>query len=99
LKTQDDKPKIDPFIVMEDILEKLKLINYEDAFCRRYKRDPITRFYFACNLNGQVKPATPNTSNKDFNVAFPPQLVYFYDLSNWLILLIKQVIFSLDISL
>ena len=76
---------------MEDILEKLKLINYEEAFCKKYKRETISRYYFACNSNGQIKPATPNTSNKDFNVVHSPQLIYFYDLCNWLMLLIKQV--------
>ncbi len=92
MRGYEDKPKIDPFIVMEDILEKLKLINYEDTFCKKYKREQISRFYFACSLNGLSKPCTPNTSNKDFNPTISPQLIYFYEISNWLMMLIKQVI-------
>ena len=91
LRGYEDKPKIDPFIVMEDILEKLKLIHYEETFCRKYKKELISRFYFACSLNGISKPCTPNNSNKDFNPITPCQLIYFYEISNWLITMIKQV--------
>ena len=76
---------------MEDILEKLKLINYEEVFCRKYKKELISRFYFSCSLNGISKPCTPNNSNKDFNPNIPTQLIYFYEISYWLITMIKQV--------
>lgn len=93
LKSQDEKPRIDPFIVMEDICEKLRLIDYENTFCKKYRKEVISRFYFACNCNIQSsKPSTPNSnqpnnSNTNLNVQF----IYFYELCNWLLLLIKQV--------
>eukprot|EP00743_Colponemidia_sp_Colp-15_P008010 GILK01008675.1.p1 GENE.GILK01008675.1~~GILK01008675.1.p1 ORF type:complete len:735 (+),score=154.97 GILK01008675.1:110-2314(+) len=36
-----------PFIMMEDVVEKLKLLNYESQFCRIRKRDRLTRTFFA----------------------------------------------------
>lgn len=41
------KPKIDPYLIMDDIMEKLKLLNYENEFCERYGKDKIVRIYFA----------------------------------------------------
>lgn len=32
------KPKIDPFLIMDDIMEKLKLLNYEVEFCERFNK-------------------------------------------------------------
>jgi len=80
LSNVEDKPKIDPFIVMEDIVEKLRLLNFEKIYCKKFKKDPINRFYFSCNLNIKSEMGT--------NMQF----IYFCDLSNWLISLIKQVI-------
>ena len=36
-----------PYMVMEDILEKLKLLNYEQEFLSQYGHKPISRTYFA----------------------------------------------------
>ena len=88
LRVQEEKPRIDPFIVMEDICEKLRLIDYENAYCKKFKRAYINKFYFACNQN------TQNTTTNELN----PQFVYFYELCNWLVVLIKQVIELLYIS-
>jgi hypothetical protein len=30
------KPKIDPYLIMDDIIEKLKLVDYENLFCKKY---------------------------------------------------------------
>jgi len=41
------KPKIDPFMAMDDIHIKLNLLNYTTMFCKAAERKPIHRFYFA----------------------------------------------------
>jgi serine/threonine protein kinase len=82
LRQQEEKPRIDPFIVMEDIVEKLRLINYEYAFCKRYRKEFISKYFFACGIN-------KNNSNTEER----PQFAYFYEICNWLISLIKQVFF------
>ena len=41
------KPKIDPYLIMDDIMEKLKLLDYENDFCARFGKDKIVRIYFA----------------------------------------------------
>ena len=40
-------PKIDCNLVMEDIYEKLNLINYRKDLCQKYNRTPIDKYYFA----------------------------------------------------
>jgi hypothetical protein len=91
LRQQDDKPRIDPFIVMEDIMEKLKLLDYENTFCRKYKKEIINKFFFAC-CNGQ-KPSTNNLIKNSESGYKTSQFVYFFELNNWLISLIKQVLY------
>lgn len=49
-----NKPRIDPFLIMDDIMEKLRLLDYENNFCRPYNRPPISRIYFAY-LEGPVQ--------------------------------------------
>ena len=41
------RPKIDPFLVMDDITEKLRLLNYETEFCKRLNRKPLSRIFFS----------------------------------------------------
>ncbi len=41
------KPKIDPFLIMDDIIEKLRLLDYENQFCKRYQRNQISRIFFS----------------------------------------------------
>ena len=41
------RPKIDPFLIMDDIIEKLRLLDYENDFCRRMNRPQISRIYFS----------------------------------------------------
>lgn len=90
----EERPRIDPFIIMEDILEKLKLIDFEENFCKKYNKDPITKFSFSCSIYG--KPNTGgilsgNALNSNNNVQF----ALFYELCNWLFGLIKQ---SIDLN-
>jgi serine/threonine protein kinase len=106
LKSQDEKPRIDPFIVMEDICEKLRLIDYENSFCKKYRKEVVSKFFFACNCNlnsggaagsgSGSKPTTPNSNSHNSNIPnnsnINSQFIYFYELCNWLLLLIKQVI-------
>ncbi|XP_070548078.1 intraflagellar transport protein 57 homolog [Ptychodera flava] len=40
-----------PFVVMEDLLDKLKLLNYEEDFLRGVGFKPLSRHYFAIQTN------------------------------------------------
>lgn len=40
-----------PFVVMEDLLDKLKLLNYEEEFVKDLKMRPLTRHYFVIQTN------------------------------------------------
>ena len=40
-----------PFVVMEDLLDKLKLLNYEEQFVKDLKMRPLTRHYFVIQTN------------------------------------------------
>ena len=37
---------------MDDIAEKLKLVNYEHSYCRKYGKKPISRIYFSHEEQG-----------------------------------------------
>lgn len=39
------------FVSMENVLDKLKILNYEREFCRELKAKPISRHYFAIPTN------------------------------------------------
>lgn len=45
------KPKVDISLIMDDIQEKLKLLDYENQFCRVFKHPPVSRIYFAHFIN------------------------------------------------
>ena len=100
LSKQEEKPKFDPFIIMDDINEKLRLLNYENNFCKKFNKDLINKYYFAFNIYGYDF----NNENNSINESYPIQFSYFYDLSNWLMTLIKQnvnlnIIQELDIKI
>lgn len=40
-------PKIDSSLVMDDIIEKLRLLNYEMEFCKRFNRPQLSRIFFS----------------------------------------------------
>ena len=42
-----NKPQIDTYLIMDDIIEKLSLLDYENAFCRGWKHKRISRVYYA----------------------------------------------------
>ena len=86
ISKQEEKPRIDPFIIMDDMIEKLRLLNYEINFCQKHNHEIINKYYFACNMYGY------NFDNKDnpSKETYPVQFAYFYDLCNWLMALIKQ---------
>ena len=86
ISKQEEKPRIDPFIIMDDMIEKLRLLNYEINFCQKHNHEIINKYYFACNMYGF------NFDNKDnpSKETYPVQFAYFYDLCNWLMALIKQ---------
>jgi hypoxanthine-guanine phosphoribosyltransferase len=60
---------MDPVLIMDDIIEKLHLLNYLKIFCKKYNRKPISRTYFAIK-----------TSSEDTEV----KVRYFVELSYWL---------------
>ena len=86
LSKQEEKPRIDPFIIMDDMIEKLRLLNYEINFCQKHNHEIINKYFFACNMYGY------NFDNKDnaTKESYPVQFAYFFDLCNWLMALIKQ---------
>ena len=47
LQTAEKKPRIDCYLVMDDIMEKLRLLDYERKFCVSYHRTQISRVYFS----------------------------------------------------
>ncbi len=86
LSKVEEKPRFDPFIIMDDINEKLRLLNYENNFCKKFNKEIINKYYFAINIYGYDY----NNENNSLNENYPVQFSYFYDLSNWLISLIKK---------
>ena len=34
-----------PFVIMEELLDKLKLLRYEESFCRQLGFKPFSRYY------------------------------------------------------
>jgi len=86
ISQQEEKPRIDPFIIMDDMIEKLRLLNYEINFCQKHNHEIINKYYFACNIYGFNFDNKENSSKE----TYPVQFAYFYDLSNWLMALIKQ---------
>lgn len=42
-----NKPTIDIYLIMDDIIEKLSLLDYENSFCKGRKHKRVSRIYFA----------------------------------------------------
>ena len=64
--------RMDPSLIMDDIIEKLHLLGYLKNFCPKYNRKPISRTYFA------IKTDSEPTEEK---------VRYFVELSYWLMTL------------
>jgi hypothetical protein len=47
MKLLANKPQIDTYLIMDDIIEKLSLLDYENSFCKGWKHKRISRVYFA----------------------------------------------------
>ena len=43
------KPAVDIYLIMDDIIEKLSLLDYENSFCKGWKHKRISRVEFAHN--------------------------------------------------
>jgi hypothetical protein len=97
---------------MEDIIEKLRLLNYEECFCKKYKKEIISKFYFACSINIKVnsvknrilspsanRPDDNSEESQEIQKATKKQFGLFYEISYWLINIIKQVLINLIIAL
>lgn len=61
--------RMDPALIMDDIIEKLHLLDYIKKFCPKYNRKPISRTYFA------IKSSSEPTDIK---------VRYFVEISYWL---------------
>ena len=42
-----NKPTVDIYLIMDDIIEKLSLLDYESSFCKGWKHKRISRIHFA----------------------------------------------------
>ena len=69
-------PAIDQCIIMDDIIEKLSLLDYEKAFCKGWKHKKISRVYFA-------HPLPPDEDEKS-------RIHLLYDMIYWLMSLNKE---------
>lgn len=45
--------RMDPILIMDDIIEKLHLLDYIKKFCPQYNRKPISRTYFAVKCDNE----------------------------------------------
>lgn len=46
-KHMANKPQIDTYLIMDDVIEKLSLLDYENQFCKGWKHKKISRVYYA----------------------------------------------------
>jgi len=88
---------------MEDIIEKLRLLNYEICFCQKYNKELISKYYFACNLNfasglknrilspSAIRSGDTNEEDLEAQKYTQNQFKSFFELSYWLINIIRQV--------
>jgi hypothetical protein len=79
-KHMANKPKIDTYLIMDDIIEKLSLLDYENQFCKGWKHKRISRVYFAHPL-----PADEDEKTR---------IHMLYDMVYWLMSLNKDQVSS-----
>jgi hypothetical protein len=60
---------------MDDIIEKLSLLDYENSFCKGWKQKKVSRIYFAHGSTGEDPVMRAG---------------YFYDIVYWLMSLNKD---------
>lgn len=56
--TQKKKFTIDPSLIMDDIIEKLHLLEYINKFCHSRGHKPLSRYYFAVDEDHSEPTAT-----------------------------------------
>lgn len=66
---------IDTYLIMDDIIEKLSLLDYENSFCKGWKQKKIGRVHFAHSNTGEDPLTRAN---------------YTYDIMYWLMSLNKD---------
>jgi NIMA (never in mitosis gene a)-related kinase len=71
---QQKAPKIDCYLLMEDIAEKLCLVEYQKKFCYDQNKTPIHRLYFAL---------------QETNVKSQEKFMHFVEIAYWLMNLIQ----------
>jgi hypothetical protein len=52
-KVEETESELDPLILMDDILDKLKLLDYENLFTKTKGHRPLSRAYFAIKSSNQ----------------------------------------------
>ncbi len=73
-----NKPTVDIYLIMDDIIEKLSLLDYENAFCKGWKHKRISRIHFAHQY--------PDTSKE----AEKERVRLMYDMVYWLMSMDKE---------
>eukprot|EP00347_Sterkiella_histriomuscorum_P020114 403339050 len=53
--------RMDPILIMDDIIEKLHLLDYQSKFCKEKQRKPISRTYFA--IKTETEPSDDKVRN------------------------------------
>ena len=76
------KPQVDIYLIMDDIIEKLSLLDYENQFCKGWKHKLISRIHFAHK---------PEQSGKEEDVA---RVHLLYDMAYWLMSMDREKVSS-----
>lgn len=63
------KFKIDPCLIMDDIIEKLQLLDYAKNFCLTRGHKPVSRTYFAVKQE--------ETESTDIKIAYMIEICYW----------------------
>jgi len=66
---QRKRPAVDPCLIMDDIIEKLQLLEYGSRFCKTRGRPPISRTYFAVKQE--------DVEQSDIKVEYMVELCYW----------------------
>lgn len=78
-KVVGDKPSVDIYLIMDDIIEKLSLLDYENQFCKGWKHKRISRIHFA------HPPDTNQTREEELT-----RVHLLYDMAYWLMSMHKD---------
>ena len=74
------KPTVDIYLIMDDIIEKLSLLDYENAFCKGWKHKRISRIHFAHQVQDK-------SNSKDVDTQ---KVHLLYDMVYWLMSMDKE---------